>query len=982
MSDSDESGVTHTEVSSPFEDLSDIGSPRADDHEYLELPYIPEDPYVEAALQAPPSPDYVPGPEEPEQAPPSPDYVPGPEHADDEIVAEDQPYAEDASPTAQSPDYVPESDPEADPEEDDDEDPEEDPIDYPADGGDDGDDEMDIDKDNDMDIDADEEDEDDEIDVEPFETDESAATPPPQPTYRMTARITIPEPLLYTAWLIEIPFPLSLPSPVLSAPPPSPIRSLGYRAAMIRMRAEAATTSHSLPLPPPPCPHQLLLHYTICIALGPRYEVGESSAAAAARPAVGLMVDNSFVATMDREIRRDPERYVGYGITDSWDEIVETLQGAPVSTDTELGAHVREFESMVRRDTDEIYTMLDDEQSQRQLLAGRVNILFRDRRVHAHTRLLMETKAKMSREAWGRSMDASDLARSEVMSLRTTVHAQMSEITELQSADRNRQRAISDLLKTDRERREEMRELRAADRTRQQQIIQTLTVMQTLQREMIPLQGLVTTLQGQVTALQGQMMALQGQKKWTKTAPQVNTDHNNISPTTATTTTVTNAQLQAMIDQGVSAALAARDATRNGVDSHTSGTGVRGSERVARECTYQDFMKCKPLYFKGTEGVVELTQWFERMETVFRISNCSVENQIKFSTCTLLAGALRWWNSHVMAVTHDVAYAMTWVDLRKKMTDKYCPRNEMKKLEAELWNLKVIGTDVVKYNQRFQELALLCVRMFPEESDKIERYVGGLPDMIHGNIVASKPKTMQEAIEMATELMDKRVSTIAERQAKNKRKGTGNANNINNQKGTGSGQKPTCFECRVQGHFKKECPRMKNNKGNRGNQVGNDRAPAKVYVVGNAGENPDNVVAEVHGKRVSYLSGTMLLQKRLKTKSKKTRLRTYNRFKTFLKVFPEDLSGLPPTRQVEFQIDLVPCVTPVARAPYRLAALEMKELSEKLKELSDKGFIRPSSSPWGAPVLFVKKKDGSFRMCIDYQELNKLTVKKNLVIRS
>ncbi|GJR01993.1 hypothetical protein Tco_0524977 [Tanacetum coccineum] len=109
------SRVTYTEVSNPFEGLSDIGSPRADDHEYLELPGMPGDPYVEAALQVPPSTDYVHGPEEPEQAPPSPDYVPGPEHADDEIVAEDQPYAEDASPTVQSPDYVPESDPEADP---------------------------------------------------------------------------------------------------------------------------------------------------------------------------------------------------------------------------------------------------------------------------------------------------------------------------------------------------------------------------------------------------------------------------------------------------------------------------------------------------------------------------------------------------------------------------------------------------------------------------------------------------------------------------------------------------------------------------------------------------------------------------------------------------------------------------------------------------------------------------------------------------
>nr|GFD11542.1 hypothetical protein [Tanacetum cinerariifolium] len=115
MSDSEESGVTYTDISSPFEELSDIGSPRVDDHEYLMLHKMLEDPYVEVALQAPPSPDYIHGPEEPEQAPPLPDYVPGPEHADDEVVAEDQPYAEDASPIAQSPEYVPESDFEAHP---------------------------------------------------------------------------------------------------------------------------------------------------------------------------------------------------------------------------------------------------------------------------------------------------------------------------------------------------------------------------------------------------------------------------------------------------------------------------------------------------------------------------------------------------------------------------------------------------------------------------------------------------------------------------------------------------------------------------------------------------------------------------------------------------------------------------------------------------------------------------------------------------
>ncbi|GJT47514.1 putative reverse transcriptase domain-containing protein [Tanacetum coccineum] len=167
-------------------------------------------------FQAPPSPDYVSGPKEPEQAPPSPDYVPGPEHADDEIVTEDQPYAKDASPTAQSHDYVPESNPEVDLEEDGDEDPKEDPVDYPANGGDDDDDEegsSEDDEDDDMDIEADDEEKEEEHlahvdsvvvalpatdqassakETEPFETDKSAATPPPHPSYRVTARISIP----------------------------------------------------------------------------------------------------------------------------------------------------------------------------------------------------------------------------------------------------------------------------------------------------------------------------------------------------------------------------------------------------------------------------------------------------------------------------------------------------------------------------------------------------------------------------------------------------------------------------------------------------------------------------------------------------------------------------------------------------------------------------------------------------------------------
>ncbi|GKA78128.1 putative reverse transcriptase domain-containing protein [Tanacetum coccineum] len=231
--------------------------------------------------------------------------------------------------------------------------------------------------------------------------------------------------------------------------------------------------------------------------------------------------------------------------------------------------------------------------------------------------------------------------------------------------------------------------------------------------------------------------------------------------------------------------------------------------------------------------------------------------------------------------------------------------------------------------------------------------------------------------------MAKRSNSGSERQADNKRKSDDTARNNQNQQpnkrqntgrayaaGNGDrrpygGPKPLCSKCNslpgwslwppnmlqsaticldgfglAKGHFKKDCLKLKNN-NNRGNQVRNAKAQVKVYAVGNAGENPNNnVITE----------------------------------------FPEEfflrLAVYHPLDKVEFRSRiLVPGATPVARAPYRLAPSEMKELAEQLQELTDKGFIRPSSSPWGAPVLFVKKKDGSFRMCIDYRELNKLTVK-------
>nr|GEY62726.1 putative reverse transcriptase domain, ribonuclease H-like domain, aspartic peptidase domain protein [Tanacetum cinerariifolium] len=413
--------------------------------------------------------------------------------------------------------------------------------------------------------------------------------------------------------------------------------------------------------------------------------------------------------------------------------------------------------------------------------------------------------------------------------------------------------------------------------------------------------------------------------------------------------------------QGVTVALAARDVNRNGDDSHTSGTGR--PVQVSREGTYPDFLKCQPLNFKGTEGVVGLSQ-----------------------------NALTWWNFHVKTTTPEAAHAMPWRTLKKMMTDKYSSSGEIKKLEFKMWNLKVKGTDVVAYSQRFQELALMCDQMFSKEIDKVKRYIGGFPDTIHVSVMATKPKIMQDAIEFAIEIMDKKINTWAERQADNKRKsddttwnnhqqpnkrqntkrayaaGNGdrrayrgprplctkcnyyhdgpcapkchkcnrfghlscdcrNPLNVN----TGANQRGNvCFECGAQGHFKKECPKLKDN-NNRGIRLEMPR-----------------------------------LRQRCMQWARHEQTRTT--------MSSRDLPGIPPTRQVEFQIDLIPCATPVARAPYRLGLSKMKELAEQLHELTHKGFIRPSSSTWGAPVLFVKKKDGSFRMCIDYRELNKLTI--------
>ncbi|GJW05617.1 hypothetical protein Tco_1568040 [Tanacetum coccineum] len=446
MSDSEDSTVTYTAVSSPFEDGSDIGSPGVDGP-----PIMPEDPYayIMAAYQVPPSPDYIPGPE----VPPSPDYIPGPEEPqspppldfvpepmypeyipqEDEILsAEEQPLPAATSPTADSPGYVPESDPEEEPKEDD-EDPEEDPADYPADRDDDDEDE----------------DEDEEEEEHPALAD---SVPP---VHRMTARISIrDEPSISLPPREEVerllalttppPSPLTplssplphIPSPLFPASPPaSPIRPLGYRAAMIRLRAETPSTSHPLPLPTSSPLLQLLSsdHRTdrpeitlpprkrLGIDLGPRYEIGESSAAAATRPVGGRRADYGFVGTMDTEIRRRRAEEVGYGIRDVWIDPREAVEEVAPMTLGGVNTRVTELTVVQEHDTQDIYAVIEDTHDRQTKIYQSVGTLVDDSQYHYKTARLLDQEALVSREAWGCSIEVSYMTRSEILELRSVV---------------------------------------------------------------------------------------------------------------------------------------------------------------------------------------------------------------------------------------------------------------------------------------------------------------------------------------------------------------------------------------------------------------------------------------------------------------------------------------------------------------------------------------------------------------------------------
>ncbi|GJY99521.1 putative reverse transcriptase domain-containing protein [Tanacetum coccineum] len=444
------------------------------------------------------------------------------------------------------------------------------------------------------------------------------------------------------------------------------------------------------------------------------------------------------------------------------------------------------------------------------------------------------------------------------------------------------------------------------------------------------------------------------------------------------------------------------------------------------------------------------------MEIVFYISNCPKKSQVKYATCTLLNSALTWWNSHKRTIGTEAAFAMSWRELMKLMTEVYCPRNEIQKMETELWNLTVKNNDLAAYTQRFQELTMMCTKMVPEEEDRVEKFIGGLPDNIQGNVIAAEPTRLQDAVRIANNLMDQKLKGYAVKNAENKRRlevnqrdnrgqqppfkrpNVGGQNVAraytagNNEKKPYNGLLPlcnkcklhhegpctvrcgkcnkvghltqdckvtisttltqrgqvvnqrvvTCYECGGQGHYQSDCPKLKDqNRGNKArnkNEVGEARG--KAYVLDWLANHHAAIVCDEKVVQIPYGDEVLIVQgdggsrreksklsiisctktqkyiergcliflarvtkKEIENESEEKRLEDVPTVRDFPEVFPEDLPGLPPTRQVEFQIDLVPGVAPMVRASYRLAPTELKELSTQLQELSDKGFIRPSS---------------------------------------
>ncbi|GJS67201.1 putative reverse transcriptase domain-containing protein [Tanacetum coccineum] len=354
-----------------------------------------------------------------------------------------------------------------------------------------------------------------------------------------------------------------------------------------------------------------------------------------------------------------------------------------------------------------------------------------------------------------------------------------------------------------------------------------------------------------------------------------------------------------------------------------------------------------------------------------------------------------------------VANSKSWTEMKAMMTKEFCPPEEIQRMEHELWNLKVKDYNITTYTTRFNELILLCPEMVPTEKKKVEAYIRGLSDNIQREVTSSSPTTLSKTIWMAHKLMKQKRKSKIDREAK--------AKNVLFDSGSDMSFVNISFShlidikpVKLNTSYEVELANEKIASTNtvlRGcvlNLVDHlfeiDLMPIKLgsfvivemdwlvkcdaviicgkkevhvpyknktlVVKGDRGASRLRVISCIKARKYIEMGCHLILAQVTGKEPTERHLKDVSVIRDFLEVFLDDFPGLPPHRQVEFKIDQVPRATPVTRAPYRLAPSEMKELPNQLQQLSEKGFIRPSSSPWGTPVLFVKKKDGTFRSSV------------------